>query len=111
MFMTLFSFLLPSDNLSPSSRKEGPPTEVTMTMQLLVLALSAIQAVMAGTLFTDLIVTDVDQGPGACIRMPQYTTNTTAPVTDLTSSDMACGMLSFFYSVRFKISMSDSRQS
>ncbi|KAE9371285.1 carbohydrate-binding module family 18 protein [Stipitochalara longipes BDJ] len=55
------------------------------------LALSALQAVMANTLFTDLIITDVDQGPGACIRMPQYTTNSTAPVTDLTSPNIACG--------------------
>ncbi|PMD36081.1 glycoside hydrolase family 61 protein [Hyaloscypha variabilis F] len=62
-----------------------------MKLKLLLLALSALQAVLADTLFTDLIITDVDQGPGACIRMPQYTTNATAPVTDLTSSDIACG--------------------
>ncbi len=55
--------------------------------------LLAIQAVEAQTLFTDLIVTDVDQGPGACIRMPLYIVGATLPVTDLSSDDMACGML------------------
>lgn len=63
-----------------------------MNMRSLAIVLSALQAVMAQTLFSDLIVTDVDQGAGACIRMPQYTTNATAPVTDLTSPDLACGM-------------------
>jgi hypothetical protein len=67
-----------------------------MKLKLLLLALSALQAVLADTLFTDLIITDVDKGPEAYIRMPQYTMNATGPVTNLTSSDIACGMLAFF---------------
>lgn len=63
-----------------------------MKMRSLAIALSALQAVIAHTLFSDLIVTNVDQGAGACIRMPQYTTNATSPVTDLNSPDLACGM-------------------
>lgn len=70
-----------------------------MRIHSVLLALSAIQAVIAHTLFTNLIIADVDQGPGACIRMPLYTTSATAPVTDLSSPDMACGMLSSPYSV------------
>ena len=64
-------------------------------MKILSLAttLLAIQAIQAQTLFTDLIVTDVDQGPGACIRMPLYIAGATSPVTDLSSDDMACGMI------------------
>ena len=66
-------------------------------MKILSLAttLLAIQAIQAQTLFTDLIVTDVDQGPGACIRMPLYIAGATSPVTDLSSDDMAYGMLAF----------------
>jgi hypothetical protein len=70
-----------------------------MKVSSVIFALSAIQAVIAHTLFTNLIVADVDQGPGACIRMPLYTTNATAPVTDLSSPGMACGMLSNPYSM------------
>jgi hypothetical protein len=92
-FLASFSSSLTFHNLSPSYREEQP--QPTMKIRSLALALSAIQAAIAQTLFTDLIVTDADQGPGACIRMPLYTTGATSPVTDLTSNDMACGMLGF----------------
>jgi len=60
-------------------------------MRSLAAAFTAIQAVAAQTLFTTLFVNDVNQGNGTCIRMPWYIQNATAPVTDLTSDDMACG--------------------
>jgi hypothetical protein len=96
-FLASFLSSLTFRNLSPSYREEQPQT--TMKIRSLAIALSAVQAVIAQTLFTDLIVTDADQGPGACIRMPLYTTGATSPVTDLTSNEMACGMPSLLSSI------------
>jgi hypothetical protein len=92
-FLASFPSSLTFHNLSPSYQEKQP--QPTMKIRSLAIALSAIQAAIAQTLFTDLIVTYADQGPGACIRMPLYTTGATSPVTDLTSNDMACGMLGF----------------
>ncbi|EPE28396.1 hypothetical protein GLAREA_09516 [Glarea lozoyensis ATCC 20868] len=52
-------------------------------------ALVALQTVAAHTVFTTLYVDDVNQGDGTCVRMGMG--EPTAPVNDLTSTDMACG--------------------
>src|SRR6266487_4114235 len=54
-------------------------------------ALSVLQMGAAHTVFTTLFVNDVNQGDGACIRMPKTPDNCTDPINDLASNDMACG--------------------
>ena len=71
-----------------------------MKFRSLTLALCAIRVVAAQTMFTNLIVMDVDQGAGTCLHMPLYATNATAPITDLTSPDMACVALGHLCSVK-----------
>jgi hypothetical protein len=52
-------------------------------------ALVVLHTAAAHTVFTTLYVDDINQGDGTCVRMGM--TNPTAPVNDLTSTDMACG--------------------
>jgi hypothetical protein len=62
-------------------------------MQLLkfALALFASQNAAAHTIFTTLFVNDVSQGDGVCVRMNMIPENSTNPVQNLASNDMACG--------------------
>ncbi|KAG9238511.1 glycoside hydrolase family 61 protein [Amylocarpus encephaloides] len=54
-------------------------------------ALVALQTVAAHTVFTTLLINDVNQGDGTCVRMPLNPPTATAPVNDLASNDMVCG--------------------
>lgn len=56
-------------------------------------ALTALQLATAHTVFTTLFVNDVDQGDGACVRMPMTPNNATFPVVGTPLSvETACGM-------------------
>ena len=58
------------------------------------LALGAIQAAAAHTIFTNFYVNGVDQGDNGtakCVRMNMTPDNASSPVEDLASNDMACG--------------------
>lgn len=44
------------------------------------------------TLFTNFFVDGADQGDAVCVRMTNHTQNATAPLPDITSPDMACGV-------------------
>ena len=56
------------------------------------LALVAVNSALAHTVLTNLLVDGINQGDAVCIRMPDAGPKTTAPVTDINSKDMACGM-------------------
>jgi len=45
----------------------------------------------AHTSFTTLFINDVNQGDGTCVRQPKDPNTSTNPITNLSSTDMACG--------------------
>lgn len=53
--------------------------------------LTTITLVATHTVFTTLLVNNVSQGDGTCVRMPHDPGTATNPVNDLTSYEMACG--------------------
>lgn len=56
-------------------------------------AFTALQIATAHTVFTTLFVNDVDQGDGACVRMPMTANNATFAVVGAPLSiDTACGV-------------------
>ncbi|KAL2066489.1 hypothetical protein VTL71DRAFT_2560 [Oculimacula yallundae] len=55
------------------------------------LSLGALRSVAGHSVFTTLFVNDIDQGDGTCVRMPMDAHNATNPISDLSSSAMACG--------------------
>jgi hypothetical protein len=62
-----------------------------MHFRNLLVALVAVHKISCHTVLTNLFVDDVNQGDAVCIRMPPSGPNTTAPVKDMDSNDMACG--------------------
>jgi len=57
------------------------------------IGLVALQLSSAHTVFTTLFINDVDQGDGACVRMPMTPSNATFPVIGAPLSvETACGM-------------------
>jgi len=54
-------------------------------------AISQVRPSATNTLFTQLLINDIAQGNGTCIRMPISADAAANPVTDLNSNDMACG--------------------
>jgi Auxiliary Activity family 9 (formerly GH61) len=62
-----------------------------MLVSTFTLAVLALQTVTAHTVFTTLFVNDVSQGDATCIRMNMTPNNSTFPVNDLVSKEMACG--------------------
>jgi hypothetical protein len=45
----------------------------------------------AHTVFTTLLINDVNQGDGTCVRMPKDGATCTSPISGITSQDMVCG--------------------
>lgn len=62
-------------------------------LEALIYAAAFPGGVFSHTVFTTLFVDDVDQGDGTCVRMNMTPQNSTYPIIDLSSNDMACGML------------------
>ena len=67
-----------------------------MKLLTLTVALPVLQLVAAHSVFTTLLVNDVTQGDGTCIRMNMTPDNCTSPVNNLASNDMACGKCLLF---------------
>lgn len=63
----------------------------TLIMVLVTLILANLQAAAGHSLCTTLSINNVDQGDGTCVRMPMDAHNSTFPIDDLASDDMACG--------------------
>lgn len=64
-----------------------------MLSQALYLVLAALSTGAHGhTLFTNFFVDGADQGDAVCVRMTDHIQNATAPLPDITSPDMACGV-------------------
>lgn len=54
-------------------------------------SLAGIDIVVGHTLFTNLIINDIDQGAGTCVRMPKNPSTATNPINNLAGKEMACG--------------------
>lgn len=63
-----------------------------MRLSKIFFALAALEIVASHTVFTTLSINEINQNPGACVRMPMTPSNATAPMNDPGSDDMACGM-------------------
>ncbi|TLS31259.1 hypothetical protein PpBr36_02891 [Pyricularia pennisetigena] len=55
------------------------------------LATTFASVINAHSVFTTLLIDNVDQGDGTCVRMPNDPSTATDPIASITSTDMACG--------------------
>jgi hypothetical protein len=62
-----------------------------MKLLAFALALPVLQLSAAHSIFTTLFVDNINQGDGTCVRMNMTPDNSTSPVIDIASNDMACG--------------------